>query len=301
MPIKLFLGPMRGPFLLLTPVCVGLGVAAAQSAGPVASSWQDGWLALLAGLAAHISVNALNEYVDFKSGLDERTVRTPFSGGSGTLPAHPGVAPAALAIGLTALLLTCAIGLHLLLRWSTKGLQLAPLGLLGVALVAGYSPWITRSPWLCLIAPGLGFGPLMVAGTQFVLLGHYVPAVWWLSAMPFFLVNNLLLLNQFPDVEPDRAVGRQTLPILLGRPRCVAVLGFQWLAAYGVLAAAVWLGALPIAALAGLLSAPLALVVWRGVHRHADDMVRLVPFMGMNVALTLVTPVLVAVGLLVSS
>ena len=34
------------------------------------------------------------------------------------------------------------------------------------------------------------------------------------------LVNNLLLLNQFPDVDADRAVGRNTLPMRLGRSRC---------------------------------------------------------------------------------
>ena len=45
-------------------------------------------LALAGGLLAHISVNALNEYLDFTSGLDLTTLRTPFSGGSGTLPAN---------------------------------------------------------------------------------------------------------------------------------------------------------------------------------------------------------------------
>ena len=45
---------------------------------------------------AHLAVNMLNEYFDFKSGLDFKTQRTPFSGGSGTLPANPHLARQAL-------------------------------------------------------------------------------------------------------------------------------------------------------------------------------------------------------------
>lgn len=51
--------------------------------------WTDAALALLGALSAYISVNVFNEYIDFKTGLDLVTRRTPFSGGSGTLPANP--------------------------------------------------------------------------------------------------------------------------------------------------------------------------------------------------------------------
>ena len=60
------MGPMRVPFLILAPVCVFLGIGTAV--------WtSDGLnvlyvvLALIGGVAAHISVNALNEYFDFRS------------------------------------------------------------------------------------------------------------------------------------------------------------------------------------------------------------------------------------------
>lgn len=282
---------------------MALGFAVALHASPSAESglWLHGLLALVAALAAHVSVNALNEYVDFKTELDQQTQRTPFSGGSGTLPAHPALAGLTLAAAVLALGVTCVIGLYFVGRWPHALTQLAPLGLLGVALVAGYSPWITRNPWLCLIAPGLGFGPLMVAGTQFALAGRYTEGAWWASAVAFFLVNNLLLLNQFPDVEPDRAVGRKTLPIVLGRRRCVAVLAAQWLLAYGALGCAVLLGALPVAALAGCLTAPLAMVAWHGARHHADDLPGLLPAMGMNVAVTLATPLLTALGTVLAS
>jgi 1,4-dihydroxy-2-naphthoate octaprenyltransferase len=300
LPFKSWLGPVRGPFLLLTPPCVALGaVSAWRATAPelAPALWPGMALAFLAAMAAHVSVNALNEYLDFKSGLDAITQRTPFSGGSGVLPMHPMLAGAALWTGLMALLLTCGVGLYFLMLWPNAWLELGPLGLMGVALVAAYTPWITRHPWLCLVAPGLGFGPLMVAGTTFALLGRYTTETWLLTLPPFFLVNNLLLFNQFPDVDADRTVGRKTLPILLGRTQSVHVMVMQWTLAYGVLIAAALMGALPLGALAGCLPMPLAIVVAKGAYRYADDVPRLLPYLGMNVGITLATPTLMAIGM----
>jgi 1,4-dihydroxy-2-naphthoate octaprenyltransferase len=259
----------------------------------------NGAMALLAALCAHISVNALNEYVDGRSGLDAMTQRTPFSGGSGTLQAHPGLARFTLLMGGVTLLTAVLLGLHLLMLQPGGWQRLAPLGLLGVALVLGYSPWIARHPWLCLVAPGLGFGVLMVAGTACALTGHHTAMAWWAAGVPALLVNNLLLLNQFPDVEADRAVGRRTLPIVLGRPASVRVAGWQWALAYLLIALGVGQQALPAGALLGLLTAPLAWRTARGLRRHADEVPALVPHLGANVAVTLLTPVLMAIGLLV--
>lgn len=297
-------GPARVPFLLLTPACMALGVACcwwlARQAGGVLA-WPDALLAVLGALAAHVSVNALNEYVDFKSGLDALTQRTPFSGGSGVLPARPDLAQTALWMGCVSLGLAMSTGLYFM--WRQPGVlpALMPVGLVGALLVVAYTPWVTRHPWLCLMAPGLGFGPLMMLGTAAVLLGHWGLEVALMSLLPFGLVNNLLLLNQFPDVDADRRVGRRTLPMMLGKARCWPVLLAQYGLAYGaVLLAVLWL-ALPKAALLGFLTLPLALHVVRGARQHAEDTPALLPFMGMNVVVNLLTPVLAAVGLVLGA
>ncbi len=82
----------RAPFLLLSVIIVVLAAAMAHAELQGTEQSLDGSLfalVLLGAVAAHIAVNSLNEYLDFKSGLDERTHRTPFSGGSGFLPEHP--------------------------------------------------------------------------------------------------------------------------------------------------------------------------------------------------------------------
>ena len=292
----LWLGPARLPFLVLTPACVLLGVACVQwTQGHV--NLLEAALVLLGAMAAHISVNAFNEYQDFHSGLDAMTQRTPFSGGSGVLPAHPELAGTTLALAVGCLAVSVGVGLYFV---ALRGPALMPLGIAGVTLVLIYTQWITRHPLLCLMAPGLGFGPLMILGTHVALTGEYAGTAAAASLVPFFLVNNLLLLNQFPDAEADRRVGRRHLLVTAG-----AAVAARWYAALTVLAflsipLGVLLGLLPTGALLGLLTLALALPTVRDVLAHALAVERLLPAMARNVLINLLTPVLMAIGIVMS-
>jgi len=79
------LGSMRVPFLLLVPVCVLVGLATALYDGHPIDPLHA-VLAFIGALATHISVNALNEYDDFKSGLDLKTRRTPSAAAAACCP-----------------------------------------------------------------------------------------------------------------------------------------------------------------------------------------------------------------------
>lgn len=285
---------LRPPFLLLTPACISVGLATASRLPDATIAAADVALVLGGALAAHASVNVLNEWHDARSGLDAHTRRTPFSGGSGALQARPDARPWALALGLWLLLLTAGAGLALLAR---QGPALLPIGLAGLALVVAYTPWLTHHPWLCLLAPGLGIGPLMVVGTQLALTGRHSATAWLASLVPGLLASGLLLLNQFPDVEADRQVGRRHLPLLWGRPRAARVLGGLLAASLAVLLPGVALGLLPPAALALLPAALPAAWVVRQARRHAEDPVALLPAMGLNVALCLGLPPALALAL----
>ena len=289
-------GPIRVPFLILTPACVLLGIGTAVWQSGRVSFFHSG-LALIGAVAAHISVNAFNEYFDFKSGLDLKTQRTPFSGGSGTLPENPDMARATLLTAWIAFTVTALIGAIFIY---IRGVALLPLGIAGLILVFGYTTWFTREPFLCLIAPGLGFGPLMVMGTHFVLTGDYAWAAFVASLVPFFLVSDLLLLNQFPDVAADRSIGRKHLPIVIGREKSSYLYGLFLLLAYLVLVLGVLSGCLPGKALFGLASVVIAVPAFIGVYRYHADMEKLVPYMGMNVVINLLTPALIAAGLFIA-
>jgi 1,4-dihydroxy-2-naphthoate octaprenyltransferase len=293
--LKYLLGPMRVPFLILAPACVVLGLGTAVwSSGSV--SPVHFVVALVGAVCAHISVNAFNEYFDFKSGLDFKTQRTPFSGGSGTLPANPGLARQALTTAVVSVVVVCLVGLYFL---AVRGLSLLPLGIAGILVVILYTPWLAHNPLACLVAPGLGFGTLMVVGTHLALTGDYSRSAFIASFVPFFLVSNLLLLNQFPDVDADRSVGRKNYPIVIGRRASSLIYGAFSLLAFLSIVLGVLIGYLPRACLLGLFALVIAVPAAVGAYRYADDVKRLAPYMGLNVVVNIATPVLVAVGLFV--
>ena len=290
------LGPMRPPFLILTPACVVLGTGAAFWS---THQFNLGYflIVLIGAVCAHISVNALNEYFDFRSGLDMRTARTPFSGGSGTLPAQPSAANSALVTGLVTLGITALVGVFFLV---VRGWWILPLGLLGLVVIYTYTVWLLRNPLASLVAPGLGFGILMVMGTYFALTGAYSWTAFVASLTPFFLVSNLLLLNQFPDVEADTAVHRRHFPILIGRRKSSLIyIGFL-AGAYLAIVVGVLLGVLPVWALLGLLTLVLAIPAGRTAYQSADDIPHLIPAMGQNVMINILTPLLEGIGLVIA-
>ena len=298
--LKILFGVARLPFLTLTVLCIALAAT---------GSWyQQGCLSigllllvLLMALAAHISVNAFNEYFDFCSGLDFLTRRTPFSGGSGTLVAAPEQARLALWLAVGSLLLVSGIGLALsaLVDW-----RLLLLGLPGVLLIYSYTDYINKSPLLCLLAPGIGFGALMTLGAYWVLTGQPDALALSLSALLALLISNLLLLNQFPDIEADRQVGRRHLPIVLGPAKAAWVFSALLLACYLLLGVSVWQNWLPTAALLAVLTLPLAAHVAWSLHQQSRSHTRspgqLNALLGKNVLLTHALPALVLISLVLA-
>ncbi|HPQ41315.1 MAG TPA: prenyltransferase [bacterium] len=291
--LKSAIAVTRPRFLLLVPACVTLGIATALLASPELSMFRI-VIVLIGAVAAHMSVNALNEYLDFRSGLDFRTVRTPFSGGTGTLPSHPEAAPAALITGLSTLGIALAVGLYVSV---VAGWLVWVPALIGVLTIVLYTGPIQRNPVSCLLAPGIGFGFCMVTGTHYALTGGFTAAALAASLIPLFLVSNLLLLNQFPDVEADRTAGRCHFPIRIGRASSARIFTAFLIAPFTIIVLAVMIGLFPRGALAGLFMVIPAARLNRGVTENADNLGHLQPFMGLNVAVTLLTPVLTAVGI----
>ena len=253
-------------------------------------------LVVIGAIAAHISVNTFNEYFDFSSGLDFKTIKTPFSGGSGTFPASPEKAWIALLEGIISTVVVVLIGIYFII---TSTSQLLPLGVSGLVIIITYTIWLNKIPFLCLIAPGTGFGLILVIGAGLALSGTITGTLFLASLVPFFLVNNLLLLNQFPDVEADKAVGRLHYPILIGRKKSAIIYGIFNGLTYITIIAGVVAGSFPLWSLLGLLTLFLSAPLVPGVYQNADDIQKLIPLMGKNVLVTLLTPALVGIGLLI--
>lgn len=149
--------------------------------------------------------------------------------------------------------------------------------------MVGYSPWINRRPWLCLVAPGLGIGLLMLPGLMLALTGTLDRTGALLALVPFAMSISVLLMNQLPDIEPDRSAGRRNLAILHGPHVAAAIASSFAVLAAALLAAACW-APLTLVGLAALAPSGLAGVEAHAASRRVDDRPRLIPWLGLNVA-----------------
>ena len=297
MTLRDFLGIIRAPFLILAIVCILLGVSTAHLSG-AELRWFDLFLVFAGGILAHISVNSLNEYFDFLSGLDFLTVKTPFSGGSGTLPAKPHLSKFALWIGVISLGVVAVIGLYFVYL---RGIGMLIIGIAGIFTVLIYPVAGVKNWFLSLILPGLGFGISMVLGTHYALSGSINTSAIIASLIPFFLVNNLLLLNQLPDADADKKAGRENIVILIGKRRAVLVYTIFNIFAYLAIIIGVYFGYFNSISLSALLTSLIAIMASCRALKDSDDVKRLIPALAMNVLINLLTPFLVSISLIIGN
>jgi len=292
--MKYVIGTMRPRFLLLALSCTFLAMTVAIWTTGAINPW-FAVLAFIGAVAAHGCVNAINEYHDVKSGLDFRTTRTPFSGGSGTLIQDPSKASLVLGTTIVTAMITVIIGIYFTIM---VGWPILLIGGIGLLVIFAYTPWFNKQPLLCLLAPGFGFGTLMVLGTFYVLTGTITMSAVLTSFIPFFLVSNLLLLNEFPDVEADKSVSRRHYPILIGRKASAIIFVCFLVATYIVILLGVVTKLTPPWTLLGLLTLFIAIPTAQSVIKKAEDIPALIPTLGQNVMLNLITPVLMGIGFL---
>ena len=285
---------MRLPFLVLTPVCVLLAMAIA-SYQQVDFSVLYVVISLVGALAAHIAVNTINEYQDFKSGLDFKTKQTPFSGGSGLLPANPHMAQKVLVAGVVSVLVTVIVGCYFIF---TFGWEILPLGIIGLLIIITYTKWINKDAFICLIAPGLGFGTLIIGGTYFCITGNYNNSMWLITIIPFLLVNNLLLLNQYPDIDADKSIGRNHFPIKYGVKASTAVYILFAVSAQLLLVYLVITAQLPTYALLSILPMLLGYISIIGMIKLGKNIGSQPQFLAANVACSILTPLVISITLL---
>ncbi|MDO9334398.1 MAG: prenyltransferase [Dehalococcoidales bacterium] len=298
MKLKNLMVAVRANFLLLAVVLGFLGTSLAwyehQEYG---SSFSLGY-AFIAGVGlvlAHISVNVFNDYFDFRSKLDYKTPRTPFSGGSKAIVDGLITVKQALWLAIGSLVIAAAVGIFFTL---TQGWFLLPLLLVSVVIILIYTPFILRlgyPEW----AAGLGLGTLPILGAYFIQTGEYTITALIAAVPSGILVHNLLLLNEIPDAEADKTVKRRTLPIVAGKKNAAIVYSVLMLIMYLWIIGAVITHDMPAFTLLGLLTLPLAYKAINGSFKF-NDMSKLVPALANNVFVVLLTQLLMGVGFILA-
>ncbi len=297
---RLWLQSLRAPFLLasLVPVVVG-----ALAAWQVRSAFDAPlfFLALVGAACIHIGANMSNDAWDYRSGNDlEVRHLNPFAGGGRVLIRGVLDIRAHLAVAMLFLVLGSAIGLYLV---SQVGLPLLWIGIFGIAVAYSYvgPPFRLAHHGLGEIAVGLEFGPVVVLGTYYVLARTFDAPAVILSICLGLLVCGILWINEVPDISADAAVGKRTLVVRLGVKRATQVFTGVVAAAFIVLAVGVAFFQLTPWALIAYLALPLALRPVRGLRKAGGDPHALIPSNAAMILTTLVTGVLLAIGLAVEA
>ncbi|HZN14861.1 MAG TPA: prenyltransferase [Acidimicrobiales bacterium] len=287
----------RLPFLTATIVPVALGGAVA------ARDHRFGWgwflLALVGAVLIHIGLNMANDLFDDASGADEANVTpTPFSGGSRVLQYGLVSRRAATVATAACYLGGIAIGLGLA---AARGWGLLAIGGVGVAISLAYS-----APPLKLVHRGVGelvtavgFGPVTTLGTYYVCAQRWSAEALAVSVPVAALIALVLYVNEIPDRAGDAAVGKRTLPVRWPQARVVRGYAIGAGIAYSAVVGGVVGGLTPAWTLVALLTIPMARKVHRGLVRHYDRPYDLMPSMQANIALHLVTGLLLLAGYLI--
>jgi 1,4-dihydroxy-2-naphthoate polyprenyltransferase len=276
-----------------------LAAAAAGRDGHLAWPW---WFLTVAGIFfIEVAKNASGELFDDASGTDRLVApkdRSPFSGGKRVLVEELLTRAQTFWIAAVAYALGGAIGLLIAVGREPRVLSL---GIVGVGLAYFY-----HAPPLRLAYRGLGeaavalaYGPLVCAGTYLVQRGRVSSEVLLLSLPLGLLVAAFLWINEFPDFEADRAVGKTTLVVRLGRARAAnAFAGIQ--AAAFLTLALLPLAELPSSVLLGLLALPLGVAAAVRLRRDPETTQRLIPAQAWSLACFVVMAVGASLGLWLS-
>ncbi|MBA2536714.1 MAG: prenyltransferase [Actinobacteria bacterium] len=290
----LFLRTTRLPFLSATfvPVLLGIAVAALHDS----FSWWLAAITLVAAACVHLALNVANDIFDTLSGADEANVNpTQFSGGSRVI--LYGLVRLRSMVLLSLGLYAVGIGIGIALA-ATRGWSLLWVGVAGALISVFYTapPLRLVHRGLGEIAVGLGFGPIMTLGAYFVLAREYALEPLLVSLPVGILIALILYVNEVPDRPGDAAAGKRTLPVRLSKEGVIR--GYE-------LAVAVTFALIAVFAVSGLIVRPaiialaalvLALPVRRALRESYENPYALMPAMGKNIQLHLVTGLLLVAG-----
>ena len=287
-----WLRAIRVKFLLASVIAVSNGLAI--------SFWRqsqfDFTFAILTYVGViflHASVDLLNDYWDFKRGIDTNTKRTTFSGGTGVLPENILKPRSLYAAGIIFLILGACIGAYFV---ALRGVTIAVI--LGFAILAIY--FYSTS----IVNAGLGELFVAIKGAMIVLGAYYVqtaiiePAPIYVGAIIGILSASILFVNSFPDYNADKGSGRRTLVILLGRQRASVVFPMFFLSVYLLVLAGIFLGYTKVYSLACFVSAPFAVISIRTLRNNHEDLDKLILSMSAAVMCSRITAAILAVSFL---
>ncbi|MGY5148174.1 MAG: UbiA family prenyltransferase [Candidatus Nitrosopumilus sp. bin_7KS] len=293
--IAIWFRVIRVRFLLASVIAVSVGLAL--------NWWQnssinlfDAGLTFAGVMALHASVDLLNDFWDFKRGIDTKTTRTKMSGGTGALPEGLLRPSSVYRAGIAFLIIGTIIGGYFVV---TDGIIIAVI--LGFAILSIYF-YSTK-----IVDSGLGEffvavkGSMIVIGTFFIQSGQ----ISFESILAGIVVGSLsslvLFIASFPDHDADKSKGRKTLVIAVGKKNAAKLFWIFPLVSYLAIIIGVSTNLFPVYSLISFLSVPIMIKSGVGLQKNYDSIEQLVPYMSSTLMFGRITGVLFVVGFLIDA
>ena len=292
--ISVWLRVIRVRFLLASIIAVSAGLAITWWNTSSITIF-DAILTICGVLALHASVDLLNDYWDFKRGIDTTTHRTKMSGGSGVLPEGLLKPAQVYAAGIAFLIIGTAIGIYFI---ATDGIVIGIILAFAVISIYFYSTKIVD--WgLAEVFVAIK-GSMIVMGTYFVQTSQITEQSVLAGIVIGVLSSLVLFITSFPDHDADKAKGRKTLVINLGKQKACTILWIFPAITYGITIIAVIFEIFPVFCLIILSTVPLIIRSGLKLKQNYDKLTNLIPVMSSTLYFSRITGVLLVVGFLVS-
>ncbi len=291
--LSVWLRVVRIRFLLASVIAVSLGLAL--------NWWQnssidplDAILIFAGVMALHASVDLLNDFWDFKRGIDTKTKRTKMSGGTGVLPEGLLKPSSVYRAGVAFLIIGSVIGGYFII---TDGIIVGII--LGFAILSIYF-YSTK-----IVDSGLGEffvavkGSMIVIGTYYIQSGEITIESILGGIVVGVLSSLVLFIASFPDHDADKSQGRKSLVIAVGKEKAAKLFWIFPLVSYFAIIVGVSTNLFPLLSLITLLSIPLMIKSGLGLQKNFNSIDNLVPFMSSTLMFSRITGALFVVSFLI--
>ncbi len=284
---------IRIRFLLASVIAVSVGLALNWCQNSTIEPF-DAVLTFAGVMALHASVDLLNDFWDFKRGIDTKTPKTKMSGGTGVLPEGLLKPSSVYRAGIAFLVIGSAIGAYFVI---TDGIIIA--AILGFAILSIYF-YSTK-----IVDSGLGEffvavkGSMIVLGTFFIQSGQITIESILAGIVVGSLSSLVLFIASFPDHDADKSKGRKTLVIAVGKQKATKLFWIFPFVSYGVIILGVSLNLFPIIALITFLSIPLMIKSGFGLKKNFDSVEKLIPYMSSTLMSSRITGALFVLSFII--
>ena len=291
--LSYWLRVIRIRFLLASVIAVSLGLAVTWWHSGTIDIFQAA-LTMAGVIALHASVDLLNDYWDFKRGIDTRTKRTGMSGGTGVLPEGLLKPKSVYNVGILFLVAGGLIGGYFVVL---HGVVIGVILAFAIMSIYFYSTKIVN--WGLAEVFVAVKGTLIVMGTYYIQNSELTDVVVLSGIVVGVLSSLVLFVTSFPDHDADKEKGRRTLVILAGRQKAVSIFYIFPIISYGIIIGCVAMSIIPVFCLISLAAIPVVISSIRKLKSSISDEDKIIPAMKSTLTFSRIAGALFVIGFLI--